>query len=228
MNLIIVHIILLLKKRTGFLDYDRLGRLVISQNTKQFNKSPVSFSYTIYDALAQHLTRGKKIRTCFQSVMNLLVYQGLTVLEITRLKVSSIDLDKGTVRVTGGQMLTSRELELKPSQYAVLYKYIKEDRKNLNRIKSDCLFFSSHRTPLQEDNIRNHIEKTFRMLYPERKLNAKSIRDSVISYWINDLKIPIDQVQLLAGHRWLVSTERYLKNPDIEDRDMLKAVHPLG
>ncbi|MDQ3192161.1 MAG: hypothetical protein M3Q58_11270 [Bacteroidota bacterium] len=31
--------------------YDRLGRLVISQNSKQFNKTIKAFSYTLYDAL---------------------------------------------------------------------------------------------------------------------------------------------------------------------------------
>jgi integrase/recombinase XerD len=185
------------------------------------------FSMQELEPIAQHQTRGKRIRTCFQSVMSLLVYQGLTVTEIERLKLSSVDLDKGTIRVMGGQMLTSRTLELKPSQFSVLYTYINKDRKRLSKTKSDSLFFSLHGTEMQQDNIRNHIE-SFRLMYPERTLNARTIRDSVISYWLNDLRIPLDQVQLLAGHRWLVSTERYLKNADIEDRYMLKAVHPLG
>jgi RHS repeat-associated protein len=33
--------------------YDKLGRLIISQNAKQYNKTPKAYSYTIYDALGR-------------------------------------------------------------------------------------------------------------------------------------------------------------------------------
>jgi hypothetical protein len=35
--------------------YDRLGRMVVSQNTKQFNKSPNTYSYTKYDPLNRNM-----------------------------------------------------------------------------------------------------------------------------------------------------------------------------
>ena len=40
--------------------YDRLGRMVISQNTKQFNKSPLAWSYTVYDELGRISEVGEK------------------------------------------------------------------------------------------------------------------------------------------------------------------------
>ncbi|MFL5763549.1 MAG: RHS repeat-associated core domain-containing protein [Bacteroidia bacterium] len=40
--------------------YDKLGRMVVSQNTKQFNRSPKSFSYTLYDALGRIKEVGEK------------------------------------------------------------------------------------------------------------------------------------------------------------------------
>jgi len=33
--------------------YDRLGRLIVSENTKQFNKTTKAYSYTVYDALGR-------------------------------------------------------------------------------------------------------------------------------------------------------------------------------
>tara|TARA_R110000782_G_scaffold270485_1_gene371932 strand:- start:608 stop:13822 length:13215 start_codon:yes stop_codon:yes gene_type:complete len=40
--------------------YDRLGRLVISQNSKQFGCSPKKYSYTIYDVLGRIIQVGEK------------------------------------------------------------------------------------------------------------------------------------------------------------------------
>jgi murein DD-endopeptidase MepM/ murein hydrolase activator NlpD/photosystem II stability/assembly factor-like uncharacterized protein len=40
--------------------YDRLGRLVVSQNTKQFNKTPKTYSYTRYDDLGRIIESGEK------------------------------------------------------------------------------------------------------------------------------------------------------------------------
>ena len=43
-----------------FFSYDRLGRLVVSENTKQFNKTPRAYSYTLYDALGRITEVGEK------------------------------------------------------------------------------------------------------------------------------------------------------------------------
>ncbi|HEY0030789.1 MAG TPA: hypothetical protein VGC65_08530 [Bacteroidia bacterium] len=40
--------------------YDKLGRMVISQNTRQFNRTPKSFSYTLYDELGRIKEVGEK------------------------------------------------------------------------------------------------------------------------------------------------------------------------
>ncbi|HXB12397.1 MAG TPA: RHS repeat-associated core domain-containing protein, partial [Bacteroidia bacterium] len=43
-----------------FFYYDRLGRLTVSQNSKQFNKTPRAYSYTEYDALGRTIEMGEK------------------------------------------------------------------------------------------------------------------------------------------------------------------------
>ncbi len=40
--------------------YDRLGRMVLSQNSKQANKVPKAYSYTLYDALGRIMEVGEK------------------------------------------------------------------------------------------------------------------------------------------------------------------------
>jgi RHS repeat-associated protein len=44
---------------TKVLIYDRLGRLILSQNAKQFNKIPVAYSYILYDALNRIIETGE-------------------------------------------------------------------------------------------------------------------------------------------------------------------------
>lgn len=40
--------------------YDEIGRLTVSQNTKQYNKTPDAYSYTLYDALGRITEVGEK------------------------------------------------------------------------------------------------------------------------------------------------------------------------
>lgn len=40
--------------------YDRLGRMILSQNTKQFNKATKAYSYTLFDALGRMTQVGEK------------------------------------------------------------------------------------------------------------------------------------------------------------------------
>jgi hypothetical protein len=42
--------------------------------------------------------------------------------------------------------------------------------------------------------------KTFKLLFPDRNLTAESIRQSVISNWLNEKRFSLEQVQLIAGH----------------------------
>ncbi|MFI5171123.1 MAG: RHS repeat-associated core domain-containing protein, partial [Chitinophagales bacterium] len=40
--------------------YDKVGRMILSQNTRQFNKTPKSYIYTMYDALGRVIESGEK------------------------------------------------------------------------------------------------------------------------------------------------------------------------
>jgi site-specific recombinase XerD len=169
----------------------------------------------------------KKLIPKNKAVISLLIYQAMTVQEIVRLKLSDVDLDAGVIHITGGQMLTSRTLEIKPRQYGVLYDYMNKGRKELLKCKTESFSIGLTGLPDKVDNPRTLVE-TFRPLYPDKKLNPMSIRDSVISYWLNELKLPLEQVQLMAGHRWISCTERYLQVSIDEQKEILKKFHPLG
>ena len=57
-------------------------------------------------------------------------------------------------------------------------------------------------------------------------LNAKQIRISVITEWLKMYNLR--EVQHLAGHRYISSTESYLQN-DMEGlKEEVQQFHPLG
>lgn len=63
-------------------------------------------------------------------------------------------------------------------------------------------------------------------LFPFKHLNPTNIRKSVISYWLNSLKLPLEQVQLMSGHKWITSTEKYRYRNIDEERDMINRWFP--
>jgi integrase/recombinase XerD len=57
-------------------------------------------------------------------------------------------------------------------------------------------------------------------------INAKHIRASVITKWLKVYNLR--EVQYLAGHRYISSTERYLEN-DLEGLlEEVQQYHPMG
>jgi integrase/recombinase XerD len=162
-------------------------------------------------------------------LVSLLIYQGLTAGEVAELNTSNIDLDNGTVYLKGTPKLSRRHLELTPNQLELMEDYLANGRPRLERtgINTDKLILSKLGTPITVDDI-NYIIGTFKSLYPERNLNSKTIRQSVISNWLNERKMPLEQVQLMAGHRWISSTLPYRQVCVEEQREIINRFHPLG
>lgn len=162
-----------------------------------------------------------------QTLISLLIYQGLTAGEVVNLKLSNIDLDNGTLFVKGSRKIASRQLELMPRQYRIIDKYIKETRKELISRETNNLLVGKLGTPITVDDV-NYIVSTFKPLFPDRNLNTLTIRMSVISNWLNEKHFPLEQVQLMAGHKWISATARYLFTPIKEQREMINRFHPLN
>jgi integrase/recombinase XerD len=74
----------------------------------------------------------------------------------------------------------------------------------------------------------NYLVSTFKGLFPDRNLNPKTIRQSVIANWLNEKKLALEQVQLMAGHRWISSTDKYRCVPMDQERELMNKFHPLG
>lgn len=162
-----------------------------------------------------------------QAMASLLIYQGLQIREIADLKVQHINFDSGRVYIKESKSGMRRHLELHPKQYKMFDEYINESRKELLHVESDMLFISVRGVPITKDDVQ-YLVKTLRPLFPDRNLNCETIRQSVVSNWLNEKRFPLEQVQLMAGHRWISTTLRYRQTPADEKRLIINRLHPLG
>jgi integrase/recombinase XerD len=112
-------------------------------------------------------------------LLSLLIYQGLTSEELAELTVKNIDLDAGTIYIKASTSQNRRTLELLNKQMIVFSKYISEIRPELLRCNTDKLLLSKFGKPISVDGIHVIIEP-LKPLFPDRNLNPRTIRMSVI------------------------------------------------
>jgi site-specific recombinase XerD len=158
--------------------------------------------------------------------ISLLIYQGLVCDEIIRIDLENIDLDSSTIYIKGSSKLNSRTLKLEMIQKEWIEEYVKTYRKKLMRVVTNRLLIGHRGDPETVEGIGGMLNP-LRALFPERVLNAKTIRSSVISNWFNVYKLRVEEVQIMAGHRWPSSTLRYKRTDIAEQRVKINMWHPL-
>jgi site-specific recombinase XerD len=159
-------------------------------------------------------------------MLGLLVYQGLTTNELSRLEISHIHIREGKIEIPGSKKSNSRILQLKPIQIMDLYEYLLQTRKELLKQSGQQTerLLVSHKGGM---NLSNYLQLMLKKLRAQHKklANAKQLRASVITKWLKQYNLR--EVQYMAGHRYISSTENYLQN-DMEGLvEEVNKYHPL-
>lgn len=184
------------------------------------------FSTAELEKLLERKERYKLLENRNKIIVSLLIYQGLSNGEIKALELADVDLEQGTIEIKASRKANGRSLKLKSNQVLLFYKYINEDRPRLIRTNTNKLIVSKLGTAENGEGIGYLIE-TKRHLYPNRKLNAKTIRQSVITNLLKqgkDLRI----VQVFAGHKYPSTTEKYKQTDTALLKKEVLKYHPLG
>jgi integrase/recombinase XerD len=162
-------------------------------------------------------------------LMSLLIYQALQIRELAALTVNDINLQEATIYIKATTKTNSRELQLKSNQILLFHQYINEVRNKLLKRKEEktlILLVGLSGNPMSGEDMTKHITRGYKTRFPGRKVNAKTIRQSVITNLLkagNDLRI----VQVFAGHKYPSTTERY-KQTNVEAlKTALQQHHPL-
>ena len=185
------------------------------------------FSSAELELLLERNERYAVIKARNQLIASLLIYQGLKVREICKLKLRNLHLDERIIYIKGSKSNMSRRLDLHPRQYIYFDSYLNLSRKQLAKTKTDDLFISMRGAPINCDDVR-HLIESFKGLFLDRELNPETIRISVIANWLNDKHLPLEQVQLMAGHKNLSTTAKYRQSSMVDRRAIINSLHPLG
>lgn len=159
-------------------------------------------------------------------IVSLLIYQAITTGELSRLTVHDVDLDNATVFIQASVKNCSRVLPLEAKQMLLFERYLTFDRPDLVKYDTDALFIGKLGKPTDKDGFQYLIE-SMRELFPSRKLNPTTIRQSVIVNLFSK-GWDIRDIQLFAGHHYASTTERYQPTDLTALAEGLDKWHPLG
>lgn len=160
-------------------------------------------------------------------IIGLIIYQGLTTSELAALTINDIKLREGKIYVAGNRKSNERTLTLEAHQILDMMEYTLQTRQQLltrNPKQTDSLFISIGESVY----FRNIIANLMKTLCKENTkiTSLKQIRASVITHWLKHYNLR--QVQYMAGHRYVSSTEQYLVN-DLDDlSEEITKYHPIG
>ena len=155
-----------------------------------------------------------------KAIVSLMIHQGLTTPEVNKLQLNDLKLKEGKIFIRGSRKSNERILELKSNQIMELMEYQYTTRKELLTYQEDetnKLFLPTpivgRKTASNSLQIWKGLTKELRNRHPEF-INFKQVRTSVITHWLKQYNLR--QVQYMAGHRYVSSTEKYLVN-HVED-----------
>ncbi|MFW0739941.1 tyrosine-type recombinase/integrase [Flavobacterium sp. T12S277] len=201
-------------------------KLNIKVNSNQAVQVQDLFSSEELELLLTRENRYQNLDTRNNVLLNLLIYQGLTSDEIIKLNVQDIDLDAGTIYIKASSNLNRRKLSLLAKQILLFSKYINEVRPKMLRGATDKLIVGKLGKPITVNSIHAMIEP-LKPLFPDKNLNPRTIRMSVICNWLNEKKLALEHVQELAGHKWPGTTEKYIKADSLQQRELINKYFPI-
>jgi site-specific recombinase XerD len=148
-------------------------------------------------------------------MLGLLIYQALRVEELTALEPSDIKLKEGKIKVKGTGRTNERILSLHAGQVLLLQQYLEKNKWQSGKLLGEG------RT------VNNCISYMFCQLKKlnAKVINAKQFRSSVITEWLR--KNNLRQVQYMAGHKYVSSTQRYQLNNLDDLTNELAHHHPM-
>ncbi len=152
-------------------------------------------------------------------IVGLLIWQGLHSGELEKLEVNHINLNDGIIYIPSTTRSNSRNLKLSSQQIITLHTYIHGGVRDKFKPQGEELFIGN------PHNIVQRLVDELKGINLQIK-NAQHIRASVILYWLRQHNKR--QVQYMAGHKYIHSTEKYEVQELETLTDQLTKHHPFG
>ncbi|MGV3631200.1 MAG: tyrosine-type recombinase/integrase [Bacteroidota bacterium] len=166
-------------------------------------------------------------------IINIIIHQGTTTKEIDKILLEDLNLMNATLKIRGGKKSNERILPLQATQIGVLMHYLQNIRPQLLEYhagENGKLFLTLpeySRKKTESETIMSAFKPLVKQVKSIDKyfLNFEQIRASVITNW---LKVHgLRKTQVLAGHRYISSTEKYRANDLQQLSDDITKLHPF-
>lgn len=214
-------------KQQGTIERNPARTLRIKGKAKTVVEQPLKYDeleslYHSYKALQKQSLHQNKTDLAHQRniiIVGLLVWQGLHSGELQKLEVDHINLNSGIIYIPSTARSNSRELKLHTQQILTLHSYIHGGTRDKLKPKGEELL------PGNLHNTISLLTEELKGINPQIK-NALHIRASVILHWLRQHNKR--QVQYMAGHKYIGSTEMYEVQELESLTDALAKYHPFG
>lgn len=184
------------------------------------------FSSDELENLLHRENRYKHIDSRNNVLISLFIYQGLASREVINLKLKDINLDEASITVRATSKTNKRVLMMHPKQTRYFMEYM-DVRSNLTNNIQETLIINKLGNPMTICGLRA-VFSQFKLMYSGRKLCPTTIRQSVIANWLNEKGKSLEEAQELAGHRFISTTEQYLKQTNASNKALINRFHPLN
>jgi site-specific recombinase XerD len=213
-------------KEEGTIEKNPARHLHIKGQIKKVIENPLTYLQleTLYNQYAEY-SKEKEYHTRNLVILGLMIWQGLHSGEIEKLKEEHIKLNEGIIYIPSTRRSNNREIKLDARQIILLHKYL-EQRNTIAQLSPSTSLL--RREDGREVNVHNLVfalVSELKGINPQIK-NAQHIRASVLLHWIK--MYGKRQVQYMAGHRWISSTQNYEVQELDSLTDLLAKHHPFS
>ena len=182
--------------------------------------------YHDYGNLPEWHHRSERARWLHQRntvILGLMIYQGLDSGQVARLETTHLKLTEGKIYIPSGRKSNARTLNLQTVQILPIKIYLDKTRLQLMEMQQQDPNAYLFPTKKSSDMVSRIIRQVKR-IDPE-VTDSRQIRASVIMSWLKQYNIR--QVQYMAGHKSIRSTESYRLQDLTDLTRQLELFHPL-
>lgn len=162
-------------------------------------------------------------------ILGLMIYQGLDSGQMARLELNHLNLNEGKIYIPSGRKSNARILNLQTMQILPIKTYLDKTRPQLEEMQQKHHEPDRSRTShlfstRKFSDMLSRIIRQVKRIDPE-VTDSRQIRASVIMGWLKQYNIR--QVQYMAGHKSIRSTENYRLQDLTDLTRQLELFHPL-
>ena len=207
-------------KEEGKAEHNPARRLFIKGELKRVIVNPLNYQELeqLYNEYAKPKTyreeKGKRAHQRNKIILGIMLWQGAHSGELKKMEPQHVNIEEGSIYIPGAARSRSRELKLHSKQIISIHEYLK------TLSPEETKLFPCHVASAVE-----HIIQEIKGINTE-VTNSWHIRASVLLHWMK--MYDKRQVQYMAGHKWISSTEQYEVQELQSLTDQLTRHHPFS